>query len=83
VSLWRGLLVENATQAVCAALLREKLRELPTAIAHVHDEIILVASNEDAETVRYELKQTMETCPNWAKGLPLRADPQIMTRYGK
>ena len=85
VSLWRGLLVENVTQATCADLLRWAVDELiyedVTPVAHVHDEIILDTADpgEDAQLLR----EIMEEGPDWAQGLPLEAVPQIMMRYGK
>jgi DNA polymerase len=87
VSLWHGLLVENATQAVCAALLREKVRELlkdgVQVVAHVHDEIVVETYESHGERMTAYLKETMEFAPRWANGLPLRADPKVMFRYGK
>jgi DNA polymerase len=86
VDLWYGLLVENATQGTCAALLREKLDVIEnarpySAVAHVHDEIIVEAKENDGTLE--DLQKVMEACPEWADGLPLNADPKIMWRYGK
>lgn len=82
VNLWYGLLVENATQGICAGLLRSKLREVD-AVGHIHDEIIVECLEAEAQDVVVELKTLMETCPPWALGLPLRASPKVMWRYGK
>jgi hypothetical protein len=85
VSLWRGLLAENVTQATCAALLRWAVDELVynsvTPVAHVHDEIILDSAQPESDAAL--LQDIMEEGPAWAKGLPLEAKPQIMRRYGK
>ncbi len=83
VKLWPGLLIENATQAFAAALLRNAIRQLPDVIAHVHDEIVLEVPEKDAEKTRAMLKSTMVSIPEWAEGLPLKAEPVIMSRYGK
>lgn len=81
--LWGGLLSENVTQAFCAALLREVLLNTPNAVMHVHDEVVLeVPSDEEAAWASY-LQVIMETAPAWAAGLPLQAEPQVLTRYGK
>ena len=81
--LWRGLLAENVTQAFCAALLRNALRQTDDAVLHCHDEIGLEVPLEDAKKAADRLQKLMETPPEWATGLPLAAKPAIMSRYGK
>lgn len=86
VRLWGGLLSENVTQAFCAALLRDKLRtcyiwKLPVVL-HVHDEIALESEYEYCEEDRDSLKEIMEEVPLYATGLPLKANPVILDRYG-
>jgi DNA polymerase bacteriophage-type len=79
--LWRGLACENITQAIAHDLLREALRQLPNVVLHVHDEIILESPNPEADVEL--LREVMCTAPAWGAGLPLNAEPEIMTRYGK
>jgi len=79
--LWRGLACENITQAIAHDLLREALRQLPNVVLHVHDEIVL--ESPDPETDAELLRKVMCTTPAWASGLPLNAETEIMTRYGK
>ena len=81
--IWPGILVENVTQAFAAALLRHAIRQLDNVVAHVHDEIVLEVPKAYAEQSAERLKMVMETIPEWAKGLPLIAEPKIMERYGK
>ena len=78
--LWRGLACENITQAVANDLLRNALRQLDDVVLHVHDEIVLETADPDAPNT---LKQVMCTPPAWAVGLPLNAEVETMTRYGK
>ena len=78
--LWRGLACENITQAVANDLLRHSLRQLDEVVLHVHDEIVLETANPDAPNT---LQQVMCTPPDWAAGLPLSAEVEVMTRYGK
>lgn len=78
--LWRGLACENITQAVANDLLRNALRQLDDVVLHVHDEIVLETADPDAPNT---LKQVMCTPPDWAAGLPLNAEVETMTRYGK
>ena len=78
--LWRGLACENITQAVANDLLRHALRQLDDVVLHVHDEIVLETADPDAPNT---LQQVMCTPPEWAAGLPLNAEVETMTRYGK
>jgi len=78
--LWRGLACENITQAIANDLLRHALRQLPDVVLHVHDEIVLETADPDAPNT---LKQVMCTPPSWAEGLPLNAEVEVMSRYGK
>lgn len=83
IGLWRGLLAENITQAFCARLLRNVLVDCPDVIAHVHDEVIMEVLCDQAEISKTLLEKLMNAVPTWAKGMPLDAEPTIMTRYGK
>ena len=86
VRLWGGLMVENITQAFCAGLLRYALRELDgrglTIVGHVHDEIIAECSFSHEEETKKVMQNIMEFTPPFAKGLPLKAVPVSMVRYG-
>jgi hypothetical protein len=87
IRLWGGLLSENVTQAFCAALLRWCLSLCEEngldVIAHVHDEIIVETPQTRWESTMDTLRVSMESRPRWAKGLPVSAEPTMMTRYGK
>jgi len=79
--LWRGLACENVVQATAHDLLRYALRQIPEAIGHVHDEVIVECKAEDAEEVGARVHQIMCTAPAWATGLPLAAEGATTTRY--
>ena len=79
--LWRGLACENITQACANDVLRHALRALDDVVLHVHDEIVIETNQPEAVTER--LRKVMCTAPPWAQGLPLDAEIQTMTRYGK
>lgn len=79
--LWRGLACENVTQAAAHDILRHSLRQLPLAVGHVHDEIVVECKAEDAERVAAEMHTIMCTPPAWAQGLPLAAEGVTTTRY--
>ena len=79
--LWRGLAGENVTQAVANDLLRYSLRNLNNVVLHVHDEIVV--ESDEPEIAREAMVRVMTTPPDWAVGLPLAVEANIMGRYGK
>ena len=81
--LWRGLAVENVTQATANDLLRVALRRIPDVVLHVHDEVVVECAEEEGERVAAEVERVMCEPPEWAVGLPLGAEVKSMTRYGK
>lgn len=85
--LWPGLACENVTQAAAADVLRAALRVLDASglavVLHCHDEILLESPEQDAEACRHILMDTMQRAPEWAAGLPLKAEAKITARYGK
>lgn len=90
---WHGLLAENVTQALCAALLRDCLRRVAAAlkrakldafvIGHTHDEIILEAARRHVERAKKILLAEMVRVPEWLPGFPLGAEIKSGQRYGK
>ena len=81
--LWRGLAVENVTQATANDLLRVALRRIPDVVLHVHDEVVVECPEAEGERVAAEVERVMCEPPAWAVGLPLGAEVKSMTRYGK
>ena len=84
--LWGGLTAENGTQATAAAILRDTLRHpdiRASCIFHVHDEIVLEVPTINVSGMRDLLEDEMCRTRDWAPGLPLSAEPAVMTRYGK
>jgi DNA polymerase len=83
--LWRGLACENVTQAAAHDLLRHSLRRLEAdgqdVVLHVHDEIVVETADPDATIAAME--RAMCVPPNWAGGIPLNIEAEVMTRYGK
>jgi len=47
----------------------------------VHDEIVVETSRP--EEVKCQMESIMRSSPNWAEGLPLDVEINVMTRYGK
>jgi len=81
--LWKGLAVENITQATANDLLRVALRRIPDVVLHCHDEVVVECSEADGARVAAEVERVMCEPPEWAAGLPLGAEVKIMMRYGK
>jgi DNA polymerase len=81
--LWRGLAVENITQASANDILRHSLRHLEGVILHVHDEIVVECPERMAEATVDRMREVMCTPPEWAAGLPLGVEIKTQTRYGK
>lgn len=75
-SLYGGLAVENATQAVARDLLADALLRLDQKgypiIMHVHDEIIAEVPHGFGSIEEFEA--IMEQTPHWAASWPIKAD---------
>lgn len=74
--------VENIVQGIARDLLVSGMRNLSDypVVAHVHDELILEV---DPSVTVEEVSSRMAVCPEWAKGLLLRADGYECEFYRK
>ena len=81
--LWRGLAVENITQATANDILRYSLRQLEDTVLHIHDEIVQECPERMGEATVARMREVMCTPPAWAAGLPLGVEIKVQTRYGK
>ena len=85
-TLWRGLAVENVTQAVAADLLANALKNMDDAgipvVLHVHDNAAAEIAEDKAETMLPVFRQAMLAVPAWAAGLPLAVDVDVSARFG-
>jgi len=79
--IWKGVLIENAVQAIARDILADALLKCDAAglnvVLHVHDEIVLDGGGYD------ELVKIMSSPPEWADGLPLSAKGYCAKRYRK
>ena len=82
-----GKCVENATQAVARNLLRDAWVEANQAglnvVMTVHDEIVCVQREDEAEKARDILTKIMSTAPAWAPDLPVEAEAKICNSYAE
>jgi DNA polymerase len=85
VTLYGGILAENATQAFCASLLRTAVRHLDDAgwpvVMHTHDEVLVEVGEDEIEEAKAALQEAMLTNP-WPD-LPLAAEPEYGYSYDK
>jgi DNA polymerase len=87
IDTYGGKLVENCVQAIARDLMASTLMSLDEAghevIAHIHDEVIVEVKKSSAKQKYAEIVSLMEKTPDWAKGLPLKADGYITPFYLK
>ena len=78
-------LVENIVQAISRDLLAQAMLRLKKSgfniVMHVHDEVVLEVSN--GQRTIEEVCNIMAIAPDWATGLPLRADGYECNFYKK
>ena len=80
--------MENVTQAIARDLLAEAMARLEEAgyeiVAHVHDEVIVEVPCDRADWCLGRVNALMgATAPEWATGLPLRAEGYTCESYRK
>ena len=87
IDTYGGKLVENCVQAIARDLMASTLMSLDEAghevIAHIHDEVIVEVEKSSAKQKYAEIVSLMEKTPDWAEGLPLKADGYITPFYLK
>lgn len=73
-----GKLVENAVQAIARDLLLHAMQLFEKwggiLVAHIHDELVALRENVPWVVGLDQLRQAMETTPDWAPFLPLKAE---------
>lgn len=87
-----GKLTENITQAIARDVLFDLMMKIEAKTAagwpgrlvlHVHDEVVLEVPQGSASTVLADTLDLMAKPPSWGKGLAVKGEGKIMTRYGK
>ena len=84
---WGGHLTENVVQAISRDILAEALLRLEDqghhTAHHIHDELVIVAKQDEAPTVLEAAVQEIGRTPAWAPRLALAAEGVLSERYGK
>lgn len=90
VRLWHGLAVENDTQAVARDVVFWQVWQFAREWAGrarvvwmTHDEAVVVARVEDADSARERLLHWLRTPPPWAEGLRTDGEVHVARRYGE
>lgn len=84
---WGGHLTENVVQAISRDILAEALLRLEDlghhTAHHIHDELVIVAKQQDAADVLKVAEQEIGRTPAWAPRMALAAEGVLSERYGK
>jgi len=84
--LYGGKVVENITQAVARIVVSEQMvkigRRYPVAL-QVHDEIVCVVPEEQADACKDYMVNVMSTPPKWAPDLPVACEADVGPNYGE
>jgi DNA polymerase I-like protein with 3'-5' exonuclease and polymerase domains len=84
--IYGGKVVENITQAVARIVVSEQMakigRRYPVAL-QVHDEIVCVVPEEQADACKDYMVSGMSTPPKWAPDLPVACEADVGPNYGE
>ena len=84
--IYGGKVVENLTQAVARIVVSEQMvrigRRYPVAL-QVHDEIVCVVPEEQADACKQFMIDVMSTPPKWAPDLPVACEADVGVNYGE
>ena len=86
MTLWGGFQAENVTQGEAASLLRCARRESFACdwyqIGDTHDELLWEVDETEEKHAKEAMLDIMTVAPDWAAGLPLRAEIKSGAVYG-
>ncbi len=84
---WGGVITENLVQAASRDILAYMVGQLVARgldiRLHIHDEIVCLASEEEAPRIRTIMEEVMSTPPPWIADLPVATESEITKRYKK
>ena len=97
--IYGGAVVENLTQCIARIIvsyqmcsIKKKLDERSARLADgkirrvvhmVHDEVVVVVPEEEAEETKTMMEAVMRKSPSWAQGLPLNCETGLGKNYGE
>lgn len=84
---WGGVLVENLVQSCARDVFMTQCLSIERAgipvLMRVHDEVVCLVREEEAEAKLQQIVSIMSTPPEWAQGLPLAASGSLSKTYKK
>ena len=84
---WGGVLTENLIQSAARDVFMTQTLALEkkgfVVIMRIHDEVVCLVREEEAEQKLAEIISIMSTPPEWAHGLPLSAEGSLSKTYKK
>lgn len=85
VGTYGGAIFNRVVQGFCRDFLAELILNLhdqgARIIIHTHDDCNIEVDRDKAERAREAMERMMQTPPEWAKGFPLYATCEILSRY--
>lgn len=85
--LYGGLLTENLTQALARDIFMHGVAEVDRqgyeVILRIHDEVVCLVDEADAETHRQKIQKIMALPPSWCASLPIGAEAALSKQYVK
>jgi len=85
IKIWGGAVVENIVQALARIVIGDQMCDIARSYAPVltvHDALVYVVPEKDADTALDFIKNEMSTAPEWAKGLPVTCEGDYASNYG-
>jgi DNA polymerase len=83
--IYAGKVAENITQALARIVVSEQMTKVGSrykVALQVHDEIVIVCDEEEAENAKMYMEAAMSTPPTWAPDLPVACEAHIGKTYG-
>jgi DNA polymerase len=79
-----GKIAENVTQALSRIVMTDAMLKISyKVVMTVHDEIVCVVREEEAEEAASFIKGAMSVAPDWCKDLPVACEVSTATSYGE
>jgi DNA polymerase len=84
--IYGGKVVENVTQALARVVVTDQMLRISKRYKialQVHDEVVVICDEDDAENCKAFVEEVMSTPPAWATGLPVACEADYGTSYGE
>jgi DNA polymerase I-like protein with 3'-5' exonuclease and polymerase domains len=85
IKVYGAKLVENITQALARIIVFDQMLAISKrykVVLTVHDEVVIVVPENEAEQAKQFMVETMSRTPSWGTGLPIACEAAIGKTYG-